>query len=116
MLIRVEEYQRTGGSSPFRNWFDRLSAPAAARVATHLLRIERGNTGAIKWFSGIGEVRINWGPGYRVYLAKDGDSLILLFGGGTKASQPKDIARALELLDEYKVRKRTANIRAVRKR
>ena len=56
MLIRVEEYQRADGSSPFRDWFDQLSAQAAAKVATYLLRLEQGNTGAIKWFFGIGEV------------------------------------------------------------
>ena len=43
-----------------------------------------GNTSAIKWFEGIGEYRIDWGPGYRIYLAKDGESLIVLFGGGTE--------------------------------
>jgi len=65
-----------------------------------------GNTGAIKWFSGLGEIRIDWGPGYRVYLVRDGETLIVLFGGGTKASQSKDIVRAKELLAEYKIRKR----------
>lgn len=97
MLIRVEEYQRADGSSPYRHWFDRLPAQAAAKVATYLLRVAHGNTGAIKWFSGIGELRIDWGPGYRVYLAREGASLVVLFGGGTKASQPKDVARALVL-------------------
>jgi putative addiction module killer protein len=109
MLIRVEEYQRDDGSSPFRNWFDRLPAQAAAKVATYLLRVEHGNTGAIKWFSGVGEVRIDWGSGYRVYLVRDGESLVVLLGGGTKASQSKDITRALALLGEYKARKRSAN-------
>jgi putative addiction module killer protein len=78
-------------------------------VATYLLRVERGNTGAIKWFSGIGEIRIDWGPGYRVYLIRDGELLVVLLGGGTKASQSRDIERALALRDEYKARKRTAS-------
>jgi putative addiction module killer protein len=43
-----------------------------------------GNTSSVKWFSGIGEYRIDWGPGYRIYLAKAGDDLIILLGGGTK--------------------------------
>lgn len=109
MLIRIEEYQRANGSCPFRQWFDRLPAQAAAKVSTYLLRVEHGNTGAIKWFSGIGEARIDWGPGYRVYLVRDGDSLIVLLGGGTKAGQSKDIAKALVLRDEYKARKRSAS-------
>jgi putative addiction module killer protein len=112
MLIRVEEYQRDDGASPFRDWFDRLPAQAAAKVATYLLRVEHGNTGAIKWFSGIGEARIDWGPGYRVYLIRDGGSLIVLLGGGTKASQSRDIERALALRGEYRARKRAANARA----
>jgi putative addiction module killer protein len=85
-------------------------------VATYLLRVERGNTGAIKWFSGIGEIRIDWGPGYRVYLIRDSESLVVLLGGGTKASQSKDINRALSLRDEYKARKRTASARTGGKR
>ena len=57
-----------------------------------------GNTSSIKWFDGMGEYVIDWGPGYRIYLAKDGDTLIVLFGGGTKRGQQRDIDRAKELL------------------
>lgn len=78
------------------------------------VRLSLGNTSNIKWFGGIGECIINWGPGYRVYLAKDGDSLIVLFGGGTKARQSADIARAKTLHAEYKARKAAA--RSARKK
>jgi putative addiction module killer protein len=105
-MIRIEEYLREDGSSPYQAWFDRLAAQAAAKVATAVVRVASGNTSSIKWFSGLGEIRIDWGPGYRVYLAKDGDTLIVLFGGGTKASPSKDIERAKELLADYKTRKR----------
>jgi putative addiction module killer protein len=71
------------------------------------LRLELGNTSSIKWFDGIGEYVINWGPGYRVYLARDGDTLIILFGGGTKRGQQKDIDRAKILHHEYKTRKKS---------
>jgi putative addiction module killer protein len=74
-------------------------------VATATLRLERGHTSNVKWFAGIGELRIDWGPGYRVYLAKDGETLIVLLGGGTKKRQHADIARAKELHAEYKARK-----------
>ena len=67
--------------------------------------MELGNTSNVKWFAGIGEYVIDWGPGYRIYLAKDGDSLIVLFGGGTKRRQQADIARAKALHAEYKARK-----------
>ena len=57
-------------------------------------------------FDGIGEYRIDWGPGYRIYLVRDGKNLIVLFGGGTKKQQQKDIKKAIELCKEYKLRKK----------
>jgi putative addiction module killer protein len=75
-------------------------------VTVAKLRMEFGNTSNIKWFDGIGECVIDWGPGYRIYLAKDGDKLIVLFGGGTKRGQQRDIDKAKELLAEYKARKK----------
>jgi putative addiction module killer protein len=105
MEIRVEEYIRPDGSIPYKEWFDSLDAQVAAKVATAKIRMELGNTSNVKWFSGIGEYVIDWGPGYRIYLAKDGESLIVLFGGGTKKRQQADIDRALALHIEYKARK-----------
>jgi putative addiction module killer protein len=105
MKIRVEEYIRPDGSSPYKEWFDDLDAQAAAKVTTAKLRMELGNTSNVKWFSGIGEYVIDWGPGYRIYLAKDGDSLIVLFGGGTKRRQQQDIDKAKALYAEYRARK-----------
>ena len=67
--------------------------------------MELGNISNVKWFAGIGEYVIDWGPGYRIYLAKDGESLIVLFGGGTKRRQQANIARARALHAEYKARK-----------
>ena len=87
MNIRVEEYIAPDGSNPYKSWFDSLDAQAAAKVVTAKLRIELGNTSRVKWFAGIGEYVIDWGPGYRIYLAKDGDTFIVLFGGGTKRGQ-----------------------------
>ena len=106
MTIRLEEYEHEDGHSPYGAWFNRLSATYAAKVSVAVLRLAQGNTSAIKWFEGIGELRIDWGPGLRVYLIQDGDTLIVLFGGGTKATQRKDIAQAKVLLKEYKARKR----------
>ena len=102
----VEEYLREDGSNPYKRWFDSLDARAAAKVTTAKLRLELGNTSSIKWFGGLGEVVIDWGPGYRVYLVKDGDALIVLFGGGTKRGQQRDIDQARVLLAEYKARKK----------
>jgi putative addiction module killer protein len=54
----------------------------------------------------MGEYVIDWGPGYRIYLARDGEALIVLFGGGTKRGQQRDIDQAKYLLAEYKSRKK----------
>jgi putative addiction module killer protein len=105
MNIRVEEYIRPDGSSPYADWFNSLDAQAAAKVVTAKLRMELGNTSNVKWFAGMGEYVIDWGPGYRIYLAKDGDALIVLFGGGTKRRQQSDIERAKAFHAEYKARK-----------
>jgi putative addiction module killer protein len=107
MSIRVEEYIRLDGTNPYKTWFDSLDAQAAAKVVTAKLRMELGNTSNVKWFAGIGEYAIDWGPGYRIYLARDGDTLIVLFGGGTKRQQQADIDRAKALHAEYKSRKST---------
>ena len=106
MKIKVEEYISPDGSNPYKLWFDSLDAQAAAKIVTAKLRLELGNTSSVKWFDGIGEYVIDWGPGYRVYLAKDGDTLIILFGGGIKRGQQKDIDKAKVLHHEYKVRKK----------
>jgi putative addiction module killer protein len=105
MRVRVQEYIRQDGSNPYKTWFDGLDPQAAAKVAVATLRLEMGNTSNVKWFEGIGEVKIDWGPGYRIYLAKDGETLIILLGGGTKRRQETDIERAKELHAEYKARK-----------
>lgn len=76
-----------------------------------MLRMEMGNTSSVKWFGGIGEYRIDWGPGYRIYLMRDGQTLIVLFTGGTKACQRDDIKRAVQLKDAYRARKARAKKR-----
>ena len=103
--IKVKEYLCLDGSNPYKSWFDNLDSQAAAKIVTAKLRLELENTSNVKWFDGIGEYVIDWGPGYRVYLAKDSETLIILFGGGTKRE------RAKALHNEYKARKksRTAN-------
>ena len=104
--MRVHEYIKEDGSNPYKDWFDGLDAQAAAKISVAKARLELGNTSNIKWFEGIGECKINWGPGYRIYLAQDGKRLIVLFGGGTKKKQQADIERAKELFKEYKTRKK----------
>lgn len=106
--MRVEEYIRPDHSNPYRRWFDALNAHAAAKVAVATFRPSQGNTSSVKWLDGIGEYKIDWGPGYRIYLAQDGADLIILHGGGTKKRQSQDIANAKVLHAEYRARKAEA--------
>jgi len=77
------------------------------RAATAVARMEHGNLSNAKGVGGgVFEYRIDFGPGYRVYFGKDGDTLIILLGGGTKKRQQKDIEAAQDLWREYKQRKR----------
>ena len=64
-----------------------------------------GNTSNVKGLGTIAEYRIDWGPGYRVYFGRDGETLAVLLGGGTKKNQDADIAQARTLWSEYKARK-----------
>lgn len=105
MAINVKEYIQEDGTNPYKDWFYNLDTQAAVKITVLVTRLELGNTSNIKWFDGIGEYVLDWGPGYRIYLAKDGEKLIILFGGGTKKKQQKDINRAKELHTEYKARK-----------
>jgi putative addiction module killer protein len=105
MVLEVLELLREDGTSPYAEWFDRLDAAAAAKVTAAKVRIEQGNLSNVKWLRGIGEYRIDWGPGYRIYLAKDGLRVIVLLGGGTKKGQQRDIDRAVALWEDYKQRK-----------
>ena len=105
-MIEIREYIDERGRSPFGRWFNGLDARTAARVRTSLARMESGNLSNVR---GVGrevlERRINVGPGYRVYFGRDGDTLIVLLAGGTKARQQRDIEHARELWQEYRRRK-----------
>ena len=105
MAYKVEEYLREDGASPYERWFTELDTIAAAKITIVKLKLEQGNFSNVKWFRGIGEYRLDWGPGYRIYIGRDGEKLIILLGGGTKKQQQKDIDRALLMWKEYIERK-----------
>ena len=99
-------YQRVDGSSSFRRWFDDLDDTAHARVTRHLTRLEQGNTSNVKGVGeGVSELKIDFGPGYRVYFGMDGRMLVILLGGGTKKRQNSDIKSAQVGWTDYKRRK-----------
>ncbi|MHB1591492.1 MAG: type II toxin-antitoxin system RelE/ParE family toxin [Sulfuricella sp.] len=105
MTYHVVELLLPDGSSPYADWFASLEAVAAAKVTVAKLRMQQGNLSNVEWFRGIGEYKIDWGPGYRIYLARDGQKILVLLGGGTKRRQQNDIDHALALWEGYKVRK-----------
>lgn len=77
-------------------------------MATALVRMEQGNLANAKSVgAGVSECRIDFGPGYRVYYGRDGDTLIILLAGGSKKRQQRDIEAAKERWRDYKARKRT---------
>ena len=109
MEHHIEEYIADNGASPFRRWFDKLDAVAAARITVALSRIARGATSNVKGIGdGVLEFRLDVGPGYRVYLGRDGLRLVILLGGGTKRRQGADIAAAKSCWTDYKLRKTSA--------
>jgi putative addiction module killer protein len=101
------EYLDVRGRSPFGRWLDDLATPAALKVRTALARLEAGNKSALKSVGGgVHEVRIDFGPGYRVYLGHYGADLVILLGGSAKARQSVAIADAQDRWNDYRRRKR----------
>jgi putative addiction module killer protein len=91
-------------SATFDRWLSSLRDPkAVARIQVRLDRLSMGNFGDVKPVgSGISEMRIDYGPGYRVYLMQRGRSLVLLLCGGDKSTQSKDIQRAKAIAAQWK--------------
>jgi putative addiction module killer protein len=107
-MISRREYIDESGHNRFRRWLDDLDDAALARVLVSLERLSDGNLSQIKGVgAGVSELKINFGPGYRVYFGWDGDVLIILLGGGTKARQQKDIVQAQQDWIAYKRRRRS---------
>jgi putative addiction module killer protein len=105
-MIEVVLYEQENGRSPFFEWFEDLDHNAAAKVTIAVERLRRGNFSNVKGVgAGVQEFRINWGPGYRLYLGRDGETLVILLTGGTKRRQDDDIEWAKTLWAEYKRRK-----------
>ena len=86
-------------TSEFTNWLDKLrDMRARARVQVRIERLALGNPGDVRPVGeGVSELRIDYGPGYRVYFARRGEVVIVLLAGGDKTTQPADIALALRL-------------------
>ena len=106
-MIEIREYIDARGRNLFQRWVARLDPIARDRVASALERMEAGNLSNAKSVGrGILEYRMDFGPGYRIYFGRDGDTLIILLGGGTKSRQYRDIENAKASWQDYRRRRR----------
>jgi putative addiction module killer protein len=105
-MTDIREFVDTKGRSPYAQWYDSLNAQAAAKVTTAVVRISLGNLSNVEGVgSGVFEYKLDFGPGYRIYFGKDGETLVILLGGGTKKRQQRDISAAIANWQDYKRRK-----------
>jgi putative addiction module killer protein len=104
--IRLLEYVTEDGENVYRTWIRKLEDNRArARIRVRLNRIRLGNFGDCKPVGeGVGEIRIDYGPGYRVYFAKRDFTVVILLCGGTKKKQSEDIKLAQKYWKDYKRR------------
>ena len=104
MEIRI--YTDREGHAPYEYWLEALpDRMARAKIRARLARVEAGNIGDCKPLrDGVQELRIDYGPGYRVYLSRQGPVLVLLLCGSDKSDQGREIARAIACLNDWKER------------
>lgn len=97
-------YRNNKDSEPFTDWLNELRDPSSKRrIITRLRRLEQGNYGDCKALGqGIHELRLFFGPGYRIYFGEDGDKIVVILCGGDKSSQSKDIDFAKACWKDYK--------------
>jgi putative addiction module killer protein len=98
--IRI--YENEEGHAPFSEWMDRQQAPLYGKLMARLERVELGNLGDHRGIGeGVFELRIDFGPGYRIYFGLDGSELVVLLIGGTKKTQQRDIDTAKHYWRNY---------------
>jgi putative addiction module killer protein len=109
--FRVLQYQTADHRRPFEEWLDRQAADARtyAAIQSRLDRIERGLLGDWKSVGdGVFELRIDHGPGHRIYFGRDGQTVIVLLCGGDKGAQGREIRAAKTYWRDYEKRLRPA--------
>ncbi len=111
-MVRVVHYVTEDGRDYFDEWLQCQDAEIRARVQTRIDRIELGNFGDHKGVGdGVFELRIDFGPGYRVYYGLDSKTFVILLVGGTKKQQARDVKMAQTHWKTYKEEKRHARKR-----
>ena len=106
----IKEYLTQDGKSIYADWLSSLrDRKARVKIITQVDRMTLGNFGDVKPVGeGISETRIDYGPGYRIYHAKEGDQVVVLLCGGDKSTQDKDIKLAKACWSDYKTRPNNA--------
>jgi putative addiction module killer protein len=109
MAVKPKEiliFEDNKGRKPFTEWLESLDIVIRARIENRILRLHQGNYGDYKTLQeGVNELRLQFGAGYRVYYAEDGNTLVILLSGGDKGTQKKDIKKAIGYWKEYKEEK-----------
>lgn len=101
----IRRYRTLDGRVPFSDWLDKLDAAAAARVSAYKDRMRAGHWGNSRFVGeGVWELKIDFGPGYRIYYLRDGKTVVILLCGGDKGSQQADIRQAHEFAADYRRR------------
>jgi putative addiction module killer protein len=104
--IALRSFVAANGRVPFQLWLDTLDRVAQAKVDIALYRLTQGNRSQVKGVGGgVVELKVDFGPGYRIYFGQDGATLVILLAGGTKKRQSEDIMVAKSRWTEYKTRK-----------
>lgn len=109
IVIEIRHYVTRVGKDVFDDWLTQLAdARPQAKIASRINRLAAGNFGDCKLLrQGVSELRIDWGPGYRVYYALIARLCVLLLCAGDKRKQSSDIDRAVEYLADYRERSET---------
>ena len=104
--MELRYYQTSAGRRPFAEWLARLhDRQARARIDARLARALGGNLGDVAAVgAGVMEMRVDWGPGYRIYFARVGQLIVLLLCAGDKRSQAKAIENAKAYFEDFKAR------------
>ncbi len=106
MEYEIRTYETKRGKCPFSEWMNNLKdLQAKTKIRLRLDRLAMGNFGDCKSVGdGVSELKIDFGPGYRVYFGKAGKTCVLLLTAGSKGSQQGDIEKAKEYFKDYKAR------------
>jgi putative addiction module killer protein len=108
-MLEIASYLTSNGKEPYALWLaDLQDRQARAKIVVRVARMLHGNAGDVRFVGqGVWELRIDWGPGYRVYYARHKEQAILLLAGGDKRMQNRDISRAILYWQDWQTRNRT---------